>query len=146
MANDFSSNLAGSSRPLSAPNVVASRDASSPLRARISTSRPSAPGPTVVFEAGLGNDSTTWKFVAGPIAAFARVVLYDHAGLGRSLPMTKKDSAVTSDKVATNLHALLAAADIRPPYIWSGIHSAACTCKCLRGGIPRKCLALSCST
>jgi pimeloyl-ACP methyl ester carboxylesterase len=35
-----------------------------------------ASGPTVVFEAGLGNDSATWKFVAGPIATFARLVLY----------------------------------------------------------------------
>lgn len=41
-------------------------------------------GPTIVFEAGLGNDSTTWKSIAGPVGAFARVVLYDRAGLGRS--------------------------------------------------------------
>jgi pimeloyl-ACP methyl ester carboxylesterase len=79
-----------------------------------------ASGPTVVFEAGLGNDSTTWKSVAGPIATFARVVLYDRAGLGQSLPMMKKSSAVTADEVAINLHALLAAANIRPPYILVG--------------------------
>jgi hypothetical protein len=30
-------------------------------------------GLTIVFEAGLGNDSTTWKSIAGPIEAFARV-------------------------------------------------------------------------
>ncbi|MFZ1088249.1 MAG: alpha/beta hydrolase [Xanthobacteraceae bacterium] len=75
--------------------------------------------PTVVFEAGLGNDSTTWKFVAGPIATAARVVLYDRAGLGQSLPLIK-NTAVTADEVATNLHGLLAAADIRPPYILVG--------------------------
>jgi pimeloyl-ACP methyl ester carboxylesterase len=40
-------------------------------------------GPTVVFEAGLGNDSTTWKLVAGPISTFARVALYDRPGLGQ---------------------------------------------------------------
>jgi pimeloyl-ACP methyl ester carboxylesterase len=79
-----------------------------------------APGPTVVFEAGLGNDVTTWKSVAGPIATFARVVLYDRAGLGQSLPMMNKNAAVTADGVATNLHALLAAADIGPPYILVG--------------------------
>jgi pimeloyl-ACP methyl ester carboxylesterase len=78
-----------------------------------------ASGPTVVFEAGLGNDSTTWRLVAGPIATFARVVLYDRAGLGQSLPMMKK-SVVTADEVATNLHGLLTAADIRPPYILVG--------------------------
>jgi pimeloyl-ACP methyl ester carboxylesterase len=46
--------------------------------------------PAVVFEAGLGNDSNTWSLVAGPVAKFARVVLYDRAGLGRSLPMMNK--------------------------------------------------------
>jgi pimeloyl-ACP methyl ester carboxylesterase len=79
-----------------------------------------ASGPTIVFEAGLGNDSTTWKLVAGPIAQFARVVLYDRAGLGESLPMNNKGSAITADEVATNLHALLSAADIRPPYLLVG--------------------------
>jgi hypothetical protein len=77
-------------------------------------------GPTVVFEAGLGNDSTTWKLVAGPIAQFARVVLYDRAGLGQSLPMKNKNSAITAEDVTTNLHTLLSAADIRPPFILVG--------------------------
>ena len=80
-----------------------------------------AAAPNVVFEAGLGNDSTTWKAVTGPIAEFARVVTYDRAGLGRSLPMTRgKDAPITAVEVATRLHALLAASDIRPPYILVG--------------------------
>jgi pimeloyl-ACP methyl ester carboxylesterase len=79
-----------------------------------------ASGPTVVFEAGLGNDSSTWRLVAGPVAAFARVVLYDRAGLGQSLPVETKDAAVTADDVATSLHGLLAAADLHPPYILVG--------------------------
>jgi pimeloyl-ACP methyl ester carboxylesterase len=79
-----------------------------------------APEPTVVFEAGLGNGIATWRLVAGPIATFARAVLYDRAGLGRSVPMMNKRAAVTADRVATNLHALLAAADIGPPYILVG--------------------------
>jgi pimeloyl-ACP methyl ester carboxylesterase len=77
-------------------------------------------GPTVVFEAGLGNDSTTWKLVAGPIAQFARVVLYDRAGLGQSLPLKNKNSAITAEQVVTDLHSLLSAADIRPPFILVG--------------------------
>jgi pimeloyl-ACP methyl ester carboxylesterase len=79
-----------------------------------------AAAPNVVFEAGLGNDSTTWKSVAGPIAEFARVVTYDRAGLGRSQPMRKKNAPVTAIEAATALHALLAASDIRPPYILVG--------------------------
>ena len=71
-------------------------------------------GPTVVFEAGLGNDSTTWKYVAGTIATFAQAVVYDRAGLGQSLPMIATDSSVTADKVTAALHALLADATAAP--------------------------------
>jgi pimeloyl-ACP methyl ester carboxylesterase len=77
-------------------------------------------GPVVVLEAGLGNASTTWKSVAGRIAEFGRVVLYDRAGLGKSLPLVNAKSPVTAGEVAANLHALLAAAHIAPPYILVG--------------------------
>lgn len=77
-------------------------------------------GPTVVFEAGLGNDTSTWKSVAGPVAKFAQVVLYDRAGLGRSLPLADKTSAATADAVSIRLHALLTAVPVRPPYILVG--------------------------
>ena len=53
----------------------------------------------VVFEAGLGNNSSTWRLVAGPVATFARVVLYDRAGLGQSLPMMTKNSGATAEEV-----------------------------------------------
>jgi pimeloyl-ACP methyl ester carboxylesterase len=77
-------------------------------------------GPTIVFEAGLGNDSSTWKFVAGPIAKFAPVVLYDRAGLGQSLPMISENTPVMADQVAANLRKLLSTADIHPPYMLVG--------------------------
>ncbi len=77
-------------------------------------------GPVVVLEAGLGNASTTWNTVADRIAAFGRVVLYDRAGLGRSLPLADTSSPVTADRVATSLHALLAAAHVAPPYVLVG--------------------------
>src|SRR5579872_15267 len=77
-------------------------------------------GPIVVFEAGLGNDSSTWKFIAGRVAKFARVVLYDRAGIGQSLPMMNKSSPVTAAQVASNLHTLLVTADIHPPYMLVG--------------------------
>jgi pimeloyl-ACP methyl ester carboxylesterase len=75
--------------------------------------------PVIVFETGQGTDSSTWTFVAGPVSKFARVVLYDRAGLGQSLPMMAK-SAVTADQVVTHLHALLATANTRAPYILVG--------------------------
>ena len=77
-------------------------------------------GPTVVFEAGLGNDSRTWASVAGPVAQFATVVLYDRAGLGKSLPMLDTSSPVTAEQVADNLHALLTGARLPSPYILVG--------------------------
>src|SRR5262249_37103639 len=88
--------------------------------ARLHVETIGASGPTVVFEAGLGNDSTTWKSVAGPISAFARVVLYDRVGLGQSSQLTDTSAAISAEEVASRLHALLAAADIRPPYILVG--------------------------
>jgi pimeloyl-ACP methyl ester carboxylesterase len=76
--------------------------------------------PTVVFEAGQGNASTTWQSVAGSIAEFTKVVIYDRAGLGQSLPILDTTSPVTADKVTIALHGLLAAAAVRPPYILVG--------------------------
>jgi pimeloyl-ACP methyl ester carboxylesterase len=86
---------------LLAPNLAGGRDSILTINGQnLHVETSGASGPTVVFEAGLGNDATTWKFIAGPVATFARVVLYDRAGLGQSLPMTKKDSAVTADEIA----------------------------------------------
>jgi pimeloyl-ACP methyl ester carboxylesterase len=77
-------------------------------------------GPPIVFEAGLGNDSSTWRRITGRVAKFARVILYDRAGLGHSLPMMNNDSPLTADQVATRLRKLLTTAGIRPPYILVG--------------------------
>jgi pimeloyl-ACP methyl ester carboxylesterase len=106
---------------LAAPRVATSHDATLAIDGQnfhIETLGDS--GPTIVFEAGLGNDVSTWKSVAGPVAAFARVVLYDRPGLGQSLPLVNKSVPVTADQVATSLHKLLAVADIRPPFILVG--------------------------
>ena len=77
-------------------------------------------GPTVVFEAGLGNDTSTWRAVAGPVSRFARVVLYDRAGLGKSLPLAHPGVPVTADAVAASLHALLRKIGLRRPFILVG--------------------------
>lgn len=77
-------------------------------------------GPSIVFEAGLGTDSTTWKSIAGPVGTFARVVLYDRAGLGRSAPVARTNAPITAAEAVKSLHAVLAAADIRPPYLLVG--------------------------
>ncbi|MBB5223773.1 pimeloyl-ACP methyl ester carboxylesterase [Amaricoccus macauensis] len=76
-------------------------------------------GPGVVFESGLGGDSHAWDKVAGPISGFARVILYDRAGLGQSLPLHAADPA-TAETVAKRLHALLDAVGVPPPWILVG--------------------------
>jgi pimeloyl-ACP methyl ester carboxylesterase len=80
-------------------------------------------GPTVVFEAGLGNGASTWRKVAPAVSRFARVVLYDRAGLGRSLPLSRPDAPITAAGVAASLRDLLRQAGLVPPFILVG-HSA----------------------
>ncbi|MDQ3694777.1 MAG: alpha/beta hydrolase, partial [Chloroflexota bacterium] len=89
-------------------------------------------GPTVIIEAGAGNDADTWDAVVlGPdseqtavlpgVAAFTRVCAYDRPGTmldperrSRSdpAPMPRGAAAMVDD-----LHALLTAAAIPGPYV-----------------------------
>lgn len=44
------------------------------------------PGPTVVFEAGAAAGRSTWALTQPAVGSFARAVVYDRSGLGRSAP------------------------------------------------------------
>ena len=74
-------------------------------------------GPTVILESGLGDTHVSWHKVQPPIAKFVRVCSYDRAGLGYSDPSPR---ARTSKVMAEELHALLQAAHIAPPYVLVG--------------------------
>ena len=76
-----------------------------------------AGAPTVVLEAGAGNNANTWRDVFAPIAQFARVCAYDRQGLGTSERTAAPQSGV--EAVAT-LHALLQTAGERPPFVMAG--------------------------
>jgi len=76
--------------------------------------------PTVVFDAGLGDSSSSWGLIQPAIAAKTRACSYDRAGLGFSDPATRPS---TARDIAEDLHALLAAAHINPPYLLVG-HSS----------------------
>jgi pimeloyl-ACP methyl ester carboxylesterase len=78
-------------------------------------------GPTVVLDSGLGDSFVSWRKVQPQIAEFTRVCAYDRAGLGYSEP---RDEPRTSRVMASQLHALLQAANIEPPYVLVG-HSMA---------------------
>jgi pimeloyl-ACP methyl ester carboxylesterase len=62
-------------------------------------------GPTVVFEAGLGDDWTSWDDVASQVARHARVFAYSRPGYGASSPAISSRDPRT---IVEELRALLA--------------------------------------
>lgn len=72
---------------------------------------------TVVLEMGLGAAGSFYDDIARRVAAFTRVVWYDHAGVGHSDPAP---TPRTVADLAHDLHALLDAAEIAPPYVLAG--------------------------
>ncbi|MGZ6669934.1 MAG: alpha/beta fold hydrolase [Solirubrobacteraceae bacterium] len=78
---------------------------------------PGTGSPTVILEAGLGEDHRDWAIVQPEIARTTRVCSYDRSGLGFSEDAPKRASA--QEKVS-DLHALLAAAGVPGPYVLVG--------------------------
>ncbi len=77
----------------------------------------SGAGPTVVFESGMGEDTSTWNDVRPAIAEFAHTVAYDRPGLGQSGPTSRPRTVM---QMADDLQAVLEAAKIAPPYVLVG--------------------------
>ena len=73
--------------------------------------------PTVILESGLGDSYLSWRKVQPEIAKFTRVCSYDRAGLGYS---DASPQPRTSKVIAGELHALLKAAGVPPPYVLVG--------------------------
>jgi pimeloyl-ACP methyl ester carboxylesterase len=73
--------------------------------------------PTVILEAGYGDDGTMWAPVQLRASTFTRVCSYDRANLARSddAPFPR-----TAQQIVDDLHALLSAADVEPPYVMVG--------------------------
>jgi pimeloyl-ACP methyl ester carboxylesterase len=74
--------------------------------------------PTVILEAGLTSDTSSWDDVIDPIAGFTRVCAYDRANNGRS----DEVGLHSADQSVSDLEKLLAAKKIDPPYVlvaWS---------------------------
>jgi pimeloyl-ACP methyl ester carboxylesterase len=73
--------------------------------------------PAVILESGLGDSYLSWRKVQPQIAKFTRVCSYDRSGIGFS------DSELeprTSKVMAAELHTLLTAAGVAPPYVLVG--------------------------
>jgi pimeloyl-ACP methyl ester carboxylesterase len=73
--------------------------------------------PAVILESGLGDTYISWHKVQPQIAQFTRVCSYDRAGIGYSDSSSRPR---TSKVIAEELHALLRAAAIAPPYVLVG--------------------------
>ena len=92
-------------------------------------------GPTVVLEAGAGNDADSWdtvglspgqtrEAVLPAVARFARVCAYDRPGtVGEADQRSRSDPAPmprTAADIVADLHALLVAAKVPGPYVLVG--------------------------
>jgi pimeloyl-ACP methyl ester carboxylesterase len=73
--------------------------------------------PTVILDSGLGDTYYSWHKVQPEIAKVSRVCSYDRAGLGFS---DRSADPRTSQVIAQELHALLQAALVAPPYVLVG--------------------------
>jgi pimeloyl-ACP methyl ester carboxylesterase len=74
--------------------------------------------PTVILEAGYGDDGTIWAPVQIHASEFVRICSYDRAGLSRSDPPDHYPR--TGADVVADLHAALQEADVKPPYLLVG--------------------------
>jgi pimeloyl-ACP methyl ester carboxylesterase len=73
--------------------------------------------PAVIFDSGLGDSFISWRKVQPQIATFTRACSYDRAGIGYSDPSPARR---TSRVIADELHSLLQAAGVPPPYVLVG--------------------------
>lgn len=73
--------------------------------------------PTVIFDSGLGGGTPGWAPIQATIAKHTRACSYDRAGINFSDPGNRPSS---SANIVDDLHRLLVAASIEPPYVMVG--------------------------
>jgi pimeloyl-ACP methyl ester carboxylesterase len=73
--------------------------------------------PTVVLQAGGGEMSSAFGWIAPAVARDTRVCVYDRAGRGWSEPA---DATQDATRIATDLHTLLERGGIPGPYVLAG--------------------------
>ncbi|HEY9010151.1 MAG TPA: alpha/beta hydrolase [Devosia sp.] len=74
-------------------------------------------GPTVIFDAGTGEQSWDWRYVQPAVGRHTRACVYDRAGYGFSDPATRPGTAANA---VEDLHALIRAAHLPIPVILVG--------------------------
>jgi pimeloyl-ACP methyl ester carboxylesterase len=73
--------------------------------------------PTVIFDAGLAEEASTWGLVQPAVARRTRACAYDRAGIGFSDPARRPGS---SGAIADDLWRLTQAAHLTPPFVLVG--------------------------
>jgi pimeloyl-ACP methyl ester carboxylesterase len=73
--------------------------------------------PTVVFEAGLGDDMTSWQNVISKVTTFTGVFAYNRAGFSGSSSVNAERNG---EVIVAELRQLLTQANVRPPYVLVG--------------------------
>lgn len=74
-------------------------------------------GPTVIIENGLACATSLYDDLQQRVAKYARVISYDHPGIGRS---PANSAPRTLENYAKELRSLLKSKNIPPPYILAG--------------------------
>lgn len=84
------------------------------IQARLDRPAGGSTGPTIILMSGLDTPLEVWAAVRTPLAQQRPVFSYDRGGVGRSGPA---GSPRTSQAIAQELHAVLGAARLEPPYL-----------------------------
>lgn len=95
--------------------------------------------PTVILDSGLPATVLSWSLVQPEVSPFARVASYDRAGLGWS---DLGPSPRTSRRIVEELHALLRAAKLPPPYVLVGHSFGGFTARLFAGCYPEEVVGL----
>jgi hypothetical protein len=75
--------------------------------------------PTVLFEAGLGEDVSTWDHVQPEVSQFTQTCAYDRANIGQS-DQRPPSIKISAQQIAKELHLLLLNGHIPGPYVLIG--------------------------
>ncbi len=73
--------------------------------------------PTVIFDSGQAGETSEWGLIQPNIAKRVRACTYDRAGIGFSDPAKRPSD---SSNIVDDLHRLLVAASVKPPYVLVG--------------------------
>ena len=84
---------------------------------RVNVSESGSGTPEVVFESGLGEDTSTWTDIRPQVAALSRCFFYDRPGIGKSKALPRIRGKLGH---GLRLHSILQAANVRPPYVLVG--------------------------